>query len=167
MGGTGIDTAGAPTTRNHFILLLGNTIYRSSDSGVRIQDIDQNVTLINNLFRDNGNAAGDYNMYSLAGSFQFASFGAYNIFNQGGGLGGTNLGNYTAHSTDLTSDPLLTDPANGDFTLQSTSPAKGAGFPGVFLGGPTGYLDMGAVQRQESGSGGMLVHSGMVGGARG
>ena len=46
---------------------------------------------------------------------------------------------------------------------------KALGFPGAFQAGlSTGYMDIGAVQRQESaGGGGLLVHSGMTGGMRG
>ncbi|MFZ2937669.1 MAG: hypothetical protein WA066_03070 [Candidatus Omnitrophota bacterium] len=46
---------------------------------------------------------------------------------------------------------------------------KALGFPGAFQAGlSTGYMDIGAVQRQEpAGGGGLLVHSGMTGGMRG
>ena len=44
--------------------------------------------------------------------------------------------------------------ATANFAIGSTSPAKAAGYPGAFLGGSTGYLDIGAVQRQEAGGGG-------------
>ena len=53
---------------------------------------------------------------------------------------------YIVIRVDLTSDPLLVDPANGDFRLKAGSPCKATGFPGQFLGGSLGYLDMGAVQ---------------------
>jgi hypothetical protein len=39
----------------------------------------------------------------------------------------TNFSNVTVGTTDILADPLLNDPANGDFTLQTGSPAIGAG----------------------------------------
>jgi len=90
-------------------------------------------------------------------------FHGYNCFYKSS----NNLSGLTVNGTETTSDPLLTDPANADFTLSSSSPCKATGFPGQFLGGSLGYLDMGAVQRQESSSGGMIRHPGMSGGLNG
>ena len=44
--------------------------------------------------------------------------------------------------------------STANFAIASTSPAKATGFPGQFLGGSLGYLDIGAVQRQEPAGGG-------------
>lgn len=64
------------------------------------------------------------------------------------------------------------DGSIGVFTLGSSSPCKGTGYPGTLLssgGVNVGYLDMGALQRQETGGGaaGLMVGSGMTGGMRG
>jgi hypothetical protein len=66
----------------------------------------------------------------------------------------------------LTADPF-TNAAGGDFSLNTTAgggaACRAAGFPGAFPGGTTtGYLDIGAVQHQDSGGGtaGMLYHTG-------
>ena len=49
---------------------------------------------------------------------------------------------------DLALDPQFTDVSGGDFSIGAN--LKAAGFPGTFPGSSTtGYLDMGAVQRQE------------------
>lgn len=63
-----------------------------------------------------------------------------------------------SHYVTLTGDPF-TNAAAGDFSLNSTAGAgaacRAAGFPGAFPGGlTTGYLDIGAVQHQDSGGGG-------------
>lgn len=56
-----------------------------------------------------------------------------------------------AHDTAL--DPQFTNAAAGDFSVGANM--KAVGFPGVFPGGlSTGYLDIGAVQRQEPAAGG-------------
>lgn len=63
-----------------------------------------------------------------------------------------------AHDTNL--DPGFTDAANGNFTIGTN--LKAAGFPGGFPSMlVTGYLDIGAVQRQETGgtSGGYVIGS--------
>jgi hypothetical protein len=47
-------------------------------------------------------------------------------------------------------DPGFTDAANGDFSVGSNM--KAVGFPGVFPGGLSeGFVDLGAIQREESG----------------
>lgn len=55
----------------------------------------------------------------------------------------------------ITSDPLLTDPANGDFTISSASPAKDLGFA---IQGTTGTYKLNAGVQQNLSSGG--VYSG-------
>ncbi len=55
---------------------------------------------------------------------------------------GTARTNFPVGTGDITSDPLFTNRAGGDFTLQVTSPAKALGLPA--------YLDAGAYQLQDS-----------------
>lgn len=65
----------------------------------------------------------------------------------------TDRTNVTAGAGDIALDPQFTDAANGDFSIGTN--LKATGFPGVFPGAlTTGYIDIGAVQRQESSSGG-------------
>lgn len=63
---------------------------------------------------------------------------------------------------------FFTDAPNRDFSLNNTSgagaSARAAGFPGALLDGGTGYIDMGALQHQDSGSGGGSRGFGMTGG---
>jgi len=55
------------------------------------------------------------------------------------------------NSDESASDPEFTDAANGDFSIGTN--LKGLGFPGAFPGGlTTGYLEPGAVQREEAGA---------------
>ena len=142
-----------------YAIIIGNTVYGNNQDGLLATDgggtgNDYYVSLYNNIFKDNGDAGTEYNINWSAGNFNLTSFGDYNIFNISGGLGGGNLNGYTANTNDLTTDPLFGSAATGDFSLQTTSPAKASGYPGVFLGGSTGYLDRGAVQRQEPSSSG-------------
>lgn len=73
--------------------------------------------------------------------------------------------NFPVGATDvtITGDPF-TNSAAGDFTLNNTAGAgaacRAAGFPGVFPSGAgTGYLDIGAIQHQDSGGGGITQFS--------
>jgi len=54
-----------------------------------------------------------------------------------GNVGG-NLNNIDAGLNDVEADPLFTDAANANFTLQSTSPCLGKGFPQTFNSGVIG-----------------------------
>lgn len=62
---------------------------------------------------------------------------------------GTAYSNITAGSHDSTANPTFTGAAGGDFSIGTN--LKSLGWPGLFPGGTsTGYLDIGAVQRQEA-----------------
>ena len=146
-GGQGIQITAAPTdSNNNGYRILNNTVYGCGNSGLEITDKDQEVEMIGNIFQDNGNAAGEFNIEWLAGTAELVSIHLYNVFYHAGGGGGANLSGLTANATESTSDPLFVNAAGGDFSLKAGSPAKHAGFPGQLLGGSLGYLDMGAVQ---------------------
>src|SRR3990167_5722561 len=91
----------------------------------------------------------------------------YADYNNYYGNAGTARTNFPAGAHDQAVDPQFTDRANGDFSIGAN--LKALGWPGLFPAGlSTGYLDIGAVQRQEpAGGGGLLVHPGMSGGMRG
>ena len=74
--------------------------------------------MLNNIFVNDGTHA---NVIWDAGTAELVGGHYYNVFYASGG---TNLTGLTANSTELTTDPLLNNPAGGDFSLQSTSPAK-------------------------------------------
>lgn len=149
-GNNGIAASGASTNATNLLQIIGNTVYGCGNSGLEVTDADTRIFLMNNIFQDNGNAAGEYNVEFVAGSAEIAGWHGYNIFNHAGGGGGANLSGLTATATELTSDPLFVDAAGGDFSLKAGSPAKRAGYPGAFLGGSTGYVDIGAVQARDS-----------------
>lgn len=151
--GKGHDVTGASTSNSNAAQLFSCTTYGCGDSGLEVADVDTVVRIFNSIFSENGNAAGEYNIEYTAGTAESVGIHSHNVFFHSGGGGGANLSGLTANSTELTSDPQFVDPANGDFRLGSSSPAKAAGFPGQFLNGPLGYLDIGAVQRQEAGGG--------------
>lgn len=117
--------------------LNGNTVYGCGNSGLEVADADQTMLLVNNIFSENGDAAGEFNVEWAAGTAELLSFHAWNVFYHSGGGGGANLSNLTVNaqvaSSEFTTDPAFTDAAGGDFSIGSTSPAKAAGFPGQFL----------------------------------
>lgn len=159
--GRGMLFSGAFPSGSNTIWLDGNTVYGNGDSGLEVTDADAVVVNINNIFSENGNAAGEYNIEHIAAAAELLGFHGWNVFYHSGGGGGANLSNLTVNaqvaSSEFTTDPLFTNAAGGDFSIGSTSPAKATGFPGQFLGGSLGYLDVGAVQRQEAGGGGPVA----------
>lgn len=156
-GAQGIHLSGASTTTTHVANIIGNTLYGNGDSGIQIDDADTQVNLLNNIFSENGNAAGEFNVEWVAGAAERNSIHSNNIFFHSGGGGGANLSGLTANATESTSDPLFTNAAGGDFSVGSSSPAKASAYPGQLLGGNLGYLDIGAVQRQEPAGGSGLA----------
>ncbi len=74
----------------------------------------------------------------------------YNDFYGNGGVARTN---FPTGANDQAVDPQFTDRAGGDFSIGAN--LKALGWPGLFPAGlSTGYLDIGAVQRQEPAGGG-------------
>ena len=71
-----------------------------------------------------------------------------------------------APGTNATADKVWEITIGGNFGVGTNM--KAVGFPGEFPAGlSTGYMDIGAVQRQEAGGGGLITHPGMSGGVRG
>jgi len=155
--GRGVYHSGAPSTITHQTLLFGCTIWDNDDSGVEAADDDAIFTILNSIIAENGNGSTSFNSeFPGTNQADLLGFHAYNIFYRSSG---TNLNNLTVNAnlagTELTTDPQFTDAAGGNFGIASGSPAKAVGFPGTFLGSASiGYLDIGAVQRQEAGGGG-------------
>lgn len=157
-GARGIFNSSATASSAAYMLLWGNTIYGSGNSGFEATDADTRVLMYNNIFQENGNGAGEYNVEWVAGTGDTTSVHGYNLFYhsncQGSASSTTCVLNFTPNATEVAGSDALFTSAGTDFTLQSTSPAKATGYPGVLLGGNTGYLDMGALQRQEPTSSG-------------
>lgn len=151
----GVYLSGADTSQAQILIVAGNTVYGCGDSGLEVTDADRRVFFVNNIFSENGNAAGEYNVEWAAGAAEYVSFHGWNVFYHSGGGGGANLSNLTVNaqvaSSEFTTDPAFTNAASGNFSIGPASPARAVGFPGAFLGGSTGYLDIGAVQRREAG----------------
>jgi hypothetical protein len=69
----------------------------------------------------------------------------------------TNYSSFTADSSNIAADPLLTDPANGDFTLQAGSPAKGAAFQVGTNVGAVGTYNQSVGVYESAGSSGQVI----------
>lgn len=166
--GRGIIFSAATTAATAMVAFVyGNTLYNSGNSGFEVTDGDTTMTLIGNIFSNNGNAAGEANVEWAAGNAEILSIHGWNVlFNGSGADAPINFTvNASIPASEFTTDPLMTDPANGNFTIAKTSPAFASNYPGQLLGVTgAGYLDMGALQRI---AGGMLVNPGMSGGVNG
>lgn len=148
VGGIVCNAAPSSPTNLTIMNVIGCTVYGCADSGLRVDDKDTVVNVFSSIFSQNGNQAGEYNCEFIALAAEALGVHYNNVFYHTGGGGGANLLNLTANSTESTSDPLFTNPASGDFSLQTGSPALATGFPTQYLGGNANYLDMGAVQKQ-------------------
>ena len=149
--GRGIYLSGAPSTAGvakHFI--ERNTVYGNTDDALEVADADAAVFLFNNILMST-NSAGIATW--AAGQAEYNGAHGYNVFYSSSS--GTITG-LTTNATESTSDPQLTNPGSGNFSIANASPAAGTGFLGAMpidLGGSTtGYLDMGAVQRAAAGA---------------
>lgn len=145
---------------------IGSTFYRSDASGLGRSNTESRcaLVLLRTIWKDNGNAASEYNWSLVANPAGTDGFGGYvgvlverdNVISIAGARGGTNTNlMFTLDASDLTSDPLFTDPdnvsaADRDFSLQAGSPAL---IPFSFPGSDIEYTyAIGAVQNQgESG----------------
>lgn len=143
--------------------LLNNSIYSPVSDGL---DINTTVTawavVANNIISEcgafgltNGTGTNTANIIRLHNDFYSNSSGNEN------GFGDTpSLAEQTESSSPFTSST--------DLTIGNGSNAIANGLPGLFENESyTSYLDIGAVQRVEPASGGMLRHPGMNGGLNG
>lgn len=134
-------------------IVEGNTIYASGADGIELTTNQQALcTVVNN----NVVNSGGYGLNCGGGAANLLKalvlFGYNNYYNNASG----DYNGVSAAATDLALDPQFTNPAGGDFSIGTN--LKAAGFPQAFPGiSTTSYVDMGAVQRQESGGGGASV----------
>lgn len=135
------------------VILTGCIIYKNAAGGLRFEDPDLSCTLINNVFAENGTASSTYNIDMPANSWNGMRH-LNNCFYHSGVGGGANFNNASAGPTDITSDPLFTDPDNGDFTFSPSSPLIGAAVP--FIGGPVSNRNIGAMQNSGTGGAGFV-----------
>lgn len=126
--------------------IISNTLFGAATpagTGINIASTaSTHLVVMNNTI--SGFATGINSAASVGVNF----FDYNNFFNNT-----TDRVNVTAGPNDTALDPGFADAANGNFAIGANLRAKG--FPGVFPGGlSTGYLDIGAVQRQEPAGGG-------------
>lgn len=147
---------------NRLVIVIGNIVYKCGTHGINQTAGDLGNLWFNNIVSENGNTSGEYNINFSSESDQINSYHDYNCLYTAGSGGAANYQNFTLSTNEITTNPLFIDPDNGDFRLSYSSPCKGTGFPGTYLGGPTGSMDMGSMQRVEnqgntSGSGGTKI----------
>lgn len=129
-------------TGNYQDTTIKNNIFYACDRGLYGNGFYP-IVVMNNIFKDCTTFGIDWT----------ANYGI-NIYDYNDFHGNAaDRNNVTAGAHDLAFDPQFTDAPGGDFSVGEN--LKAAGFPGAFDGGlSTGYLDMGAVQRQEPAAGG-------------
>ncbi len=173
---TGASSDGIQFTFNN--LIQNNTIYGNGRHGLSGTSTTGGLeaTIKNNILESNGgwglqlaSAAGwcadpawDGNAYynNTSGTRNRADDTSTNPQN--------NVGAYTNVLDKILSSSAFTNGASGDFSLNNTAgggaSCRAAASPGAFLGNSTvGYLDMGAVQHQDTGGGGPVGGSMIVG----
>lgn len=139
-----IDTCssiGIDTNNKTSIILLNNTIY---SCGIGINgSTSKRVIALNNIIT--GCTTG-----AVWTTWQDTNYFDYNIWNNT-----TEVTNAVQGDHAINQDPLLTDPANNDFTLQASSPALSAGLAVDTSSNVVGdyKLNIGADQDDNSGTG--------------
>jgi hypothetical protein len=122
--------------------LLNNTIYMAatpagSSKGIDVVTGGSNLRILNNII------TGAVTGINHADSGEKSLFSDFNNFYNNT----TNRTNVAVGTRDIALDPGFKDAPNGDFRVGDNM--KAAGTPGVFPGGSTSYVDIGAVQRKE------------------
>ncbi len=127
------------------VTIINCTSYNSGGHGVLVEGNAYWAIVANTISADEGGY--NINITMTGGERSFVHFNNI-LFNGTSG----NANGFSLDSSEVTTDPQFTDAANGDFSVASNSPARGAGWPGAFPGGlSTGYPDIGAVQGQPVG----------------
>lgn len=127
----------------------------NGNTGASTDGINTSTTPAGNLFYNNTiTNNGRYGVNATGGNSAICDNNNY----YGNGTAARN--NFPTGPNDVALDPGYTNEAGGDFSIGTN--LKALGFPGLFPSGTsTGYLDIGAVQRQEpaGGGGGESVYS--------
>lgn len=143
--GSGILSTVGDSTLIH-VTSYGNT--GASSDGASLDGGGSLNQIFNCIFASNGAYGIDYDA-STTNSI-FLDFTDYNNFN-GNATAAVNNGATQAH--DSTADPQFTNAASDNFAIGTN--LKGLGFPGSYPSGlSVGYVDIGAVQREEASGGG-------------
>lgn len=162
--GRGIYLSGAPTTSAFLELISNNTVANCGDSGLEVADADSPVTLLNNIFVNNGDAAGEANIEWASGTGELVSIHGYNtIFSQFGTAPINFTVNAQIPASEFTTNPLLVDSAGGNMEIEPTSPALNTGFPGAFSGAlTTGSPSQGAVTPEPASAGTQTIDTALT-----
>lgn len=131
--------------------IVSNTIDNCSGDGIKILSADAATVIMNNILSNNGG----YGLNFVTGSAALNLALRGNVPNYNNYYNNTSgaYNNISAGPNDLALDPQYVNASGGNYSIGTNLKAKG--FPGAFRGSATtGYLDIGAVQRQEQGGGG-------------
>ena len=158
---------GVATGSSAPLTVLSNVIYSNGRHGIFVSIVNgaDNTVFANNII--SGNTTDGVNSTSTV--YPASVIFNYNAYwNNGGDTGSTtthNLVNFSQGANDacasacavtISGDPYVS--AGTNFALNNTAAQgaalRAAGYPGVLSSGGTGYLDMGALQHQDSGGGG-------------
>ena len=130
------------------------TIYNNTSDGILLSTHASNTGIRNNIISTNGGYGINDDALTQAGVDTKIDYNAF--YANTSGARNTTL-SASPHDVTLSGDPF-TNAAGGDFSLNNTAGAgadcRAAGFPGAMIYGGTGYLDLGALQHQDSGGGG-------------
>lgn len=144
-------------------LIIGNSVYSGGTQAILVTVVPTTGILMiqNNILVTSSNS-GTYGVYNNTGADTHTiRLGPNDYYNNGTPISGFTEQNGTTTDyqvalgvkTESSTPWSNVDATHFDFSLQSTSNAKAGGFPGAFENESyTGYLDMGAVQRQEPAS---------------
>lgn len=144
--------------------IFGNTFYRGSGNGIVLANQAslnfQILYVANNIIKDMGDVATESN-FTIYGGLTVQDwmplFSDYNIYNNSGGLGGSNVINFTLSPTDLTLDPQFVDPDNATPTSRNFTPGNASAVTPMTWPpntATTSYRVPGAVQPVNGGGGG-------------
>ena len=135
--------------------IIGNTIYNVTQIGIDFDAATAEgfIIIANNIITNSGNQGIYIAADGLGQAHRYSLVNNVSYDNDGADLDISKASLIFNYNNDTATDPGFTDAANGDFSIGTA--LKGAGVPGVFPGGlSTGYMDPGAVQRQEPTGGG-------------
>lgn len=133
-----------------YLQVEGCTIDGNGGDGLDMSgNLQMIVRLYNNIFSNNSN----YGVRAASGQSTWQQVDYNNFYNN---TSGARL-NINAGTNDVALDPTYTDRSNRDFSIGTN--LKAAGFPGTRYVGANrsatrSYVEIGAAQRQESGSSG-------------
>ena len=163
--GRGINVAATSPTKATITAIYGNTIYGNGNSGIEVAAAAAQLQIRNNIVVSTTTAVAT--MKWVAGNAQLVGQHGYNVVwnsvDSNSGVSG-----YTLNATEVAGDPTFTGAGSANFAISGSSPAAGAGYPSIGStfqsSGSTGYLDIGAVQRQVTaggGGGGRIIGGGL------